>query len=457
MLDRLSTRSRIIWLVVASALPVIVLSVYVALEQRASAATRAREAIQQHAELFAALVDVMGVDELSLLPALGLGREETVVILDREANVTARYAATPGSSGEGLPDRAVLDALSAGAAVFERRDRAGVVRLWTVKRAAVNPERGTQATVLVSIPRSVIHEESHHALAVSLLGIAAVTLLLIVFAWYGAERLVLRPIRGLLEMASRVRSGDLSARSGMTHSREELSQLGAALDDMAEQIEARDAKLRSVLEELRTQAISDALTGLYNRRYFWDALTRELIAEQREPTDLSVVLIDLDHFKEVNDTWGHDAGDRVLQEVADLLRASVRGSDIAVRYGGEEFAVLLPGTPAQVAAERAEEMRRELEARTVDYGSASIRITASFGVADYSAGNLSPAAFMRRVDAALYSAKQSGRNKVVVHRPEGPDPEPAGCGLVGTAHSAATKPAPAAPPGVPQRTDSVSD
>jgi diguanylate cyclase (GGDEF)-like protein len=203
----------------------------------------------------------------------------------------------------------------------------------------------------------------------------------------------------------------------MRANREELSQLAAALDDMAQQLQARDAKLRDVLEELRAQAVTDALTGLYNRRYFWDALSRELIAARRKPTIFSVILMDLDWFKNVNDTWGHDAGDMVLKEAADLMRASVRGSDIAARYGGEEFALLLPETAACVAEERAESLRRELEAHEIAYGTSRIRITASFGVGQYDGSTSDAASLMKRIDAALYAAKDAGRNRVVVHEP----------------------------------------
>jgi diguanylate cyclase (GGDEF)-like protein len=210
-----------------------------------------------------------------------------------------------------------------------------------------------------------------------------------------------------------VRSGDFAARTGMRASREELSQLGSALDRMAEHLERRDARLNETLEKLRALAVTDALTGLYNRRYFWDALEREFIAARRKPSVLSVILIDLDHFKHVNDEWGHEAGDRVLEKASDLLRSHIRGSDIAVRYGGEEFAVLLPGTGAAVAEERAEELRREMQALEIDYNGARIRITLSAGLAESTAAAEDGRDLMKRADEALYTAKAAGRNRVV--------------------------------------------
>lgn len=421
LVERLTTRTRILWLVFASALPVILLSVYVALQQRTAAEARARDEIQHHAQLVASLLDRVHVDELPLVGTVELGRGEAITLFDRGNIVIARYPPRPGHSGKELPDRAALEAIAkAGGGVVEQRDGAGIVRLYALARATMNPDRAVSVRVLVSVPKSVIHEDIDRALTQTLFGIAAVTLLLIASAWYGAERLVLQPIRALLDMTAKVRAGDFAARTGMSASHEELSQLGSALDHMAEQLQVRDAKLRDMLEELRTQALTDPLTGLYNRRYFWDALMREVIAARRKPAVFSVILMDLDGFKNVNDTWGHDAGDVVLKEIADLLRASVRGSDIAARYGGEEFSLLLPETTGEVAEERAESLRRDLQALDIAYGSHRLRITASFGVAEYTGDMIDASALMKRVDAALYAAKQAGRNKVVAYRPACP-------------------------------------
>lgn len=162
--------------------------------------------------------------------------------------------------------------------------------------------------------------------------------------------------------------------------------------------------------------MTDPLTGLYNRRFFWDALTREIAAARRKGLPFSVILFDLDHFKRVNDVFGHDAGDIVLKEVAAVLRGAVRDSDVAVRHGGEEFAVLLPETSMEIAAERAERLRQDLEQHEISYGDQALHITASFGVAECPPGASDASALMRAVDAAMYSAKAAGRNRVAVSR-----------------------------------------
>ena len=416
MFEHLSTRGRVFWLVIASALPLLLLSVYVALDQRAGEEARARVEIEHHAELIATALDGMEINRLPVSGTIRLGRGEAAVILGAGGGVLAHYAGR-GVRDE-LPSRATLHAVegAAGAAI-ELPDATGAVRLYALKNAAMNPDRSVPVKVLVNVPEAVVHEAANRVFLQTLIGIAVVTLSLMACAWYGAERLVLKPIRTMLQMATKVRAGDLAARTCMHRSREELSQLGSALDDMAEQLEARDSKLREALEELRTQALTDPLTGLYNRRYLTETLTRELLAAQRKPSVFSVVLMDLDRFKNVNDTWGHDAGDAVLRAIADLLRASIRGSDIAVRYGGEEFALLLPGTNAAIAQERAENLRLELQAQGVTYGHNTIRITASFGVAEYDGSAIDIEELMRRVDAALYAAKSAGRNTVRLHRP----------------------------------------
>lgn len=416
MLDHLSTRARIFSLVIVSALPLLLLSVYGALVQRTSGEVTARNEIRHHVQFITTAITGTDVGRLALLDDVILGRGETMEIVDESALVLARYPADSPAVGEERADPSLI-AVAAGThdLIFEHKDYGGVPRLFAFKRASMYADGSFPVLVFVSVPIKVMHEESNRTLVQSLIGVAIVTLVLVFTAWFGAESLVLRRIRALLGMAAKVQAGDLRARTGMARGAEELSQLGSALDEMAGQLESRDTKLRELLEELRSQAITDALTGLYNRRYLWDVLRRELIAARRKETRLSIILIDLDHFKRVNDIWGHDAGDRVLQETAGLLRSHVRGSDIAVRYGGEEFALVLPETSARVAEERAESLRRELEARAIEYEGQTIRITLCCGIAESDAGSVDEVALMKRADEALYAAKRTGRNKVIVH------------------------------------------
>jgi len=154
----------------------------------------------------------------------------------------------------------------------------------------------------------------------------------------------------------------------------------------------------------REQAFTCTLTGLPNRRAFSLALTREISRAERYGTPFSLVLMDLDHFKKINDTLGHDHGDELLRRVARLLVDQVRREDVVARWGGEEFALLLPSTHLEDAKRLAERLRQVLEAQ--HWG-----VTASFGVAEYVLGEEEENLF-RRADQALYRAKNAGRNRV---------------------------------------------
>jgi len=185
----------------------------------------------------------------------------------------------------------------------------------------------------------------------------------------------------------------------------------------AEQISLSLANLR-LREQLRRQSIVDSLTGLHNRRYLDETLKRELARAERKGAPLAVVLIDVDHFKRWNDTHGHEAGDQVLRLVGGALQQGVRGSDIACRYGGEEFALVLPEAELETAQARAEALREAIAGIAVNYGGRLLdRVTASFGVALMPHHGVTPEEVLQAADAALYRAKQAGRNRVVVAAP----------------------------------------
>lgn len=168
-------------------------------------------------------------------------------------------------------------------------------------------------------------------------------------------------------------------------------------------------------EELRSRSVRDPLTKLFNRRYLEETLVRELANGKRSSQRLGIVMIDIDHFKRYNDTHGHDAGDFVLAEIANLLRTKLRSGDIACRYGGEELMLVMPGASKEIAAKRAEVMRDLIEKSEFNYKGQSLAgVTVSLGVADYPEDGDSAAALMKAADMALYKAKDEGRNCVVL-------------------------------------------
>ncbi len=163
-------------------------------------------------------------------------------------------------------------------------------------------------------------------------------------------------------------------------------------------------------EKLRTQALRDALTGLYNRRYMEDTLERFANLAERNGTPVTAIMIDLDHFKKLNDEHGHALGDAVLVEVAGVIMGGIRPCDVACRYGGEELVVLLPDCSLGEGSKKAEFLRARIEALSDNH---SASITASFGVASIPESSLRVGEILANADAALYLAKAQGRNRVV--------------------------------------------
>jgi len=253
--------------------------------------------------------------------------------------------------------------------------------------------------------------------------LALLMLLLVAPCSLVAMRKVVAPLNELARTARELASGVMDARAKVTvHN--EIGDLARAFNDMAERLAGAQfemLKLNAELEERvqqRTHQLEDLasrepLTGLYNRRYFSEVITREFAVAERYDTDLTVLMFDLDHFKETNDRFGHRAGDEVLVLVADCIRAELREADVAARFGGDEFIVLLPRTSGSAAgnlAERITDRFMETLARewpefptTLSIGVASLRVTRA----------TSAEALIHEADLALYAAKTGGRNRTM--------------------------------------------
>jgi len=203
----------------------------------------------------------------------------------------------------------------------------------------------------------------------------------------------------------------------------ELIRMADESDHRFHDIEQRLARLQRenldlviknrVLSEVSTR---DALTGLYNRWYVMEKIDTEMNRSLRQGSPMSILLLDIDHFKRVNDSYGHSAGDTVLKNVGQVLRESCRVYDVPGRYGGEEFCVVLPGTRVGNTTHVAERIRRRLAGTEQPVGASSITVTASIGIAGVDCvpedGVVSASTLVERADRALYSAKNRGRNRV---------------------------------------------
>ncbi len=196
------------------------------------------------------------------------------------------------------------------------------------------------------------------------------------------------------------------------HMQESLSALNQRLEESQSEIE----RLRHDLTRVRQEALTDGLTGLLNRKAFDEELAAVIAEAKGKDMPPCLVLIDIDHFKRVNDTFGHVLGDRVLRAIGGLLKACVKGQDSVARYGGEEFALLLPDTPLKGAQSVAEGLREKIAASRIQRLSTETpigSITISAGVASYRADE-AITSFIERADAALYTSKAAGRNRVTV-------------------------------------------
>jgi diguanylate cyclase (GGDEF)-like protein len=199
------------------------------------------------------------------------------------------------------------------------------------------------------------------------------------------------------------------------HYRHTQRQLAAANQTLEAQVTARTAELDTLVEQLKGLSLQDALTGLNNRRHFDTLLHQEMALAQRKGSLLSLLMIDIDHFKKVNDNFGHDAGDAVLIEVAALLKKHFRGTDVVCRLGGEEFVALLPGTGTAEAQTRAEKLLKAQRNQALSHLHQPLgRITLSCGIATYPAHTMDPKRLLRLADTALYKAKNNGRDRCEV-------------------------------------------
>jgi diguanylate cyclase (GGDEF)-like protein len=156
------------------------------------------------------------------------------------------------------------------------------------------------------------------------------------------------------------------------------------------------------------------LTKLYNRHYLNETMPRELIRAERENTCIGVLIADIDHFKRINDTAGHQTGDEFLKAVANLFMCNARGSDIACRHGGEEFLLVLPGATAETTWQRAEEIRQKCEQISILYEGQHLQVTISIGLAIYPQHGKVMNELLAKADKALYHSKHTGRNQVTI-------------------------------------------
>ena len=182
-----------------------------------------------------------------------------------------------------------------------------------------------------------------------------------------------------------------------------------------ERLQFQLIEIGTLQSKLRSQAIKDPLTDLFNRRYLDETFDRELARGARESYPVCVIMLDIDHFKKVNDTYGHEAGDSVLKALARILSSRNRRGDFVCRFGGEEFVIVMPNMEMDTAFKRAEELRAALNSLYVPYGRFNLTITISMGIANYPANGEDREAVLRAADRAMYAAKKAGRDHILTY------------------------------------------
>ena len=210
-------------------------------------------------------------------------------------------------------------------------------------------------------------------------------------------------------------ANQLEGRIILAHDITERKWLENNLKDANETLTKQLEEINKLRADLQEQAIRDPLTNVYNRRYLAEFLNREVARADRERLPLSVVIMDVDNFKQFNDTYGHKCGDIILQAIANFLVDHTRRGDVVCRYGGEEFVILMPGAPREDALERAETWRQDFSETAVDYEGMKFFATFSAGVATYPYHGSTDEALLQAADRALYRSKNAGKNKVTMY------------------------------------------
>jgi diguanylate cyclase (GGDEF)-like protein len=208
--------------------------------------------------------------------------------------------------------------------------------------------------------------------------------------------------------------GDMQPLSEILYeAKEELGKVNLSYEQLVRELELAKSELKKVNDKLSEMAFRDGLTALYNHRYFQEQLEKEVNRAMRYQRALSLIIFDLDHFKNINDVHGHLVGDRVLKKVAEIALLTVRESDMVARYGGEEFAIILPETEMKGVVTLAERIRTQIASMQIEVKEKNVGVTASFGVTLWEGGmpHTNKESMISAADNALYQSKKKGRNK----------------------------------------------
>jgi diguanylate cyclase (GGDEF)-like protein len=344
----------------------------------------------------------------------------SAVLVDSAGTVLAAPADQASSIGRSLDTVPLLAAIAEKAIDSDKAE--GILSFVAVDgtKRTVNFARiaGTQSRLIVSIDEAKVSAVINREIRTAYLQLGFVCLFVLLGALIAAEKLIIQPLETMAAMAKRFGQGDSAVRASRSRMPAEFVPLARAFNAMAAQLSQRERELVATNDQLTVIASMDMLSGLANRRGFQSRLDFEWLKAQQYDSQLSLLMIDVDHFKLFNDTYGHPEGDACLTRLGETLAgiaAETRG--FAGRYGGEEFCLLLPDTGADRALEIGEMVRTAVQNAAMPHCTSSYEVvTVSVGVAcTLPNGTQRPGDLIEAADAALYAAKRRGRNTVAVH------------------------------------------
>ena len=294
-------------------------------------------------------------------------------------------------------------------AVFQGLTRPEVIGVADVSRELA-------ITILAERDRQAVYGDWIELRNMFLALVGALVLLMAAVAFQMGRSIVV-PLKRLIRAADRIASGDLDVRLSATRN-DELGHLTQMFDQMADRLRRNHAEIMAVNEAMQQQnevlatlSITDSLTGLYNRSKLDTILTDELARFKRTQRQFALLMLDIDYFKTLNDSYGHITGDEILVAVARILLQSIRSIDYAARYGGDEFIIVLVETSAGLAFKTAERIRSQVENMRYSVNGSTINVTVSIGILQCRPDDMTPTSLLARADHALYEAKGAGRNR----------------------------------------------
>ncbi|QIB34041.1 sensor domain-containing diguanylate cyclase [Ancylobacter pratisalsi] len=351
-----------------------------------------------------ARVDIEELFPRGLVDELGLGAE--MMIIDPSGAVMINYPDDPALIGQNLhQEDFVARAMSRTSGTVTANGTDGVRRIYAFSRLP-----GGNMHLIVGVDERTILAPIERATFQAGLTLLLASLLIVIGLWIAGERLIVTPVKTLADRLVRFGRGEDVQSDRSPALVVEMQPLAIAFESMAEELMRRESALRSANRRLSSLASLDPLTGIANRRSF-DAVAA---LQWGTAPQLALAILDIDHFKRFNDRYGHQEGDHCLQSLAQALAATVRGTDIVARIGGEEFAVLMPGAPLGAAADVAERLRKAVERAAIAHSGAPEGIvTVSIGCASCRPSpQLTLSDLFVAADRALYAAKHAGRNTV---------------------------------------------